>query len=369
MPYNVHTKPPFSKHIMSISSLPPACNLETVPVYRQLNSASRLLAELKGLTNLIPNSSILIGTLPWREAKASSEIENIATTYQDILRTGSRPTDAVSPEAREVALYREALMRGYGLMQQQGKVIANNTIIEMFRTLKQTTDGFRTTPGTKIVNRHGATIHTPPQYPAEVKRHMHELEKFINDDDLCDLDPLVKMAIIHHQFESIHPFSDGNGRIGRILNVLYLLRCGLLEHPVLYLSGQIIKTKSEYYRLLQEVRTNNSWPEWVVYMLKAVAAAAAAEISLVRDIHELMMDTKQKMRRSLPKIYSHDLINTLFRNPYARIEYLAEALQVSRQTSAKYLNALAEHKFVRKLKAGRIRYFINDRLVELLMRE
>ena len=355
---------------MSINSLPPACNLETVPVYRQLNRASRLLAELKSLTGLIPNSSILIGTLPLREAKASSEIENIATTYPDILQTGLRPKDAVSPEAREVALHREALMRGYRLMQLQSMVIANNTIIEMFRVLKQTTAGFRAIPGTEIVNRRtGATIYTPPQHPAEVERHMRELEKFINDDGLCDLDPLVKMAIIHHQFESIHPFFDGNGRIGRILNVLYLLRCGLLEHPVLYLSGQILKTRSEYYRLLQEVHTNNSWPEWVVYMLKAVAAAAEIEISLIRDMHELMMDTKQKMRQSLPKIYSHDLINTLFRHPYTRIECLAEALHVGRQTSAKYLNALAERGFVRKLKAGRIRYFINDRLVELLMRE
>ena len=367
MPYDMHTKSLFPEHVMPLKSLPPACNLETVPVYRQLNRASRQLAELKSLARIIPNSSILIGILPLREAKASSEIENIATTYADILQTNMQTGDAASPQAKEVTLYREAMMQGCQLMQQQGNVIANNTIVAMFRTLKQTTAGFRTTPGTRIVNRStGAILYTPPQHPAEVDDCMGNLEKFINDDSLCDLDPLIKMTVIHHQFESIHPFSDGNGRLGRILNVLYLIRCGLLEHPVLCLSGQIVRTKSDYCRLLQEVRTDNSWAEWVIYMLRAVADAASAEMSLIRGIHEQMMDTKQGMRRKLPRLYSHDLINALFCHPYTRIEYLAQTLGVSRQTSAKYLHALAEHGFVDKIKAGRIRYFVNRRLVELL---
>ena len=355
---------------MSISTLPPNCNLETVPVYRQLNQTSRILAELKARANLIPNHSILIGTLPWREAKASCAIENIITTYSDILQTGPRPQEAGSPQAREVALYRQSLMCGWRLMEKQGMIISTNTIIEMFRVLKQTDAGFRAVAGTRIVNQDtGAVVYTPPQHPDQVTALMGDLENFINRDELCNLDPLIKMAIIHHQFESIHPFSDGNGRIGRILNVLYLLRCGLLDYPVLYLSGPIVKSKNEYYRLLQQVRENGCWPEWVIYMLRAVAQAAAIESGMIADIHELMMATKQRMRISLPKIYSHELINTLFCYPYTRSEYVIRALGVGRQTAAKYLNALARHGFVRKMKAGRINYFINDPLAQLLMRD
>ncbi|MBF0248596.1 MAG: Fic family protein, partial [Alphaproteobacteria bacterium] len=240
------------KPTYTIPDLPPPVDFETVRVLKALATANRALAELKGRAAAIPNQNILISTLSLQEAKASSEIENIVTTQDELFRADFFPEGLESAAAKEVARYRDALKLGHDRLRQTGGVIANNTLVDMFRLLKRRGDGFRTTPGTALKHdRTGEIVYVPPQDGRQVIAHMTALERFINEDDLCALDPLVKMALIHHQFESIHPFPDGNGRIGRILNVLYLTRTGLLDTPILYLSRHITRTKGDYYRLLQ----------------------------------------------------------------------------------------------------------------------
>lgn len=361
-----------SKPTNPLPALPPPVDLETVPVLKTLAAANRALAELKGYAATIPNQDILIDTLTLQEAKASSEIENIVTTQDELFQADLSPESTQPVAAKEVARYREALKLGFGRMQAAHGIIANNTLIDMFQLLKGRSDGFRVTPGTKLMNNlTGEVVYTPPQDANEIVALMTELEHFINEDEASHLDPLIKMALIHHQFESIHPFPDGNGRIGRILNVLYLVRAGLLEAPVLYLSRYIIRTKGDYYRLLQAVRghcdTTEAWREWVLYLLTAVAETAHTTLELVKGMREQMTHIKHRMRDELPKIYSQDLLNNLFRHPYTRIEFVAEDLDVTRHTAAKYLDALDDAGFVRKHQAGRNNYYINERLVQLFL--
>ncbi len=322
---------------------------------------------MKGRAATIPNQGILISTLALQEAKASSEIENIVTTQDELFQADVFPEQPSSPAAKEVALYRDALRLGDQRLRASGGLITNNTLIEMFRLLKQRDDGFRTAPGTALKHEaSGAIIFVPPQDAREIVAHMTALERFVNDDNASPLDPLIKMAVIHHQFESIHPFPDGNGRIGRILNVLYLTRTGLLEIPILYLSRHITRTKSDYYRLLQAVRDDGVWEEWVVYMLQAVAETARTTLTLVEGIRGQMADVKRRMRSGLPRLYSQDLLNNLFRHPFTRIEYVQKDLGLkARQTAAKYLDTLAAHGFVEKLSIGRNNYYVNRALVRL----
>lgn len=355
--------------------LPPDVDLESVSVLKALASANRALAELKGRAATIPNQGILIDTLALQEAKASSEVENIVTTQDELFQADLFPEGLQSPAAKEVALYRAALRLGFERLRQHGGVISNNTLIDMFRLLKRRDDGFRVTPGTALRNeRTGDLIYVPIQDANEIQTQMTVLERFINDDEVSALDPLIKMALIHHQFESIHPFPDGNGRIGRILNVLYLTRTGLLEIPVLYLSRHVNQSKAEYYRLLQAVRDANpdecqgAWQEWVLYMLNGVADTAATTLTIVEGIREQMANTKHRMRGLLPKLYSQDLLNNLFRHPYTRIEFVMNDLGVTRQTAARYLDTLAENGFVTKQQAGRSNYYINNNLVQLFLR-
>ncbi len=351
----------------TIPPLPPPVAFETVPLLKALVAANRALAELKGRAANIPNQGILIDTLALQEAKASSEVENIVTTQDELFQADLFPEGPLSPAAKEVARYRDALRLGYAALQQTGGLIRNATLIDMFRHLKNRDEGFRTTQGTAL--RHEATgeiVFVPPQNPAQIIAHMSALERFINDDTVCALDPLIKMAIIHHQFESIHPFADGNGRIGRILNVLYLTRTGLLETPILYLSGHITRTKAEYYRLLQSVRDEGAWEDWVLYMLHAVEKTSLTTLALVEGIRSQMADIKQRLRTALPKLYSQDLLNNLFRHPYTRIEFVQHDLGLkSRQTAAKYLESLATAGILVKHKPGRKSYYINTALVNL----
>ena len=360
------------KPTYKLPALPPPVELETVPVLKALATANRALAELKGRAATIPNQGILIDSLALQEAKASSEIENIVTTQDELFQAELFPEGALSASAKEVSLYRDAVKLGHDRLHEMGGIITNNTLIDMFRLLKGRDDGFRTTPGTAL--KHDGTgdiVYVPPQDAHEVVALMTALERFINDDEACPLDPLIKMALIHHQFESIHPFPDGNGRIGRILNVLYLTRSRLLEIPILYLSRHITRTKGDYYRLLQGVRDTNggtqAWQAWVLYMLEAVAATAETTLGLVEGMREQMADVKRRMRTDLPKLYSQDLLNNLFRHPYTRIEFVMSDLGVTRQTAAKYLDTLAEHGFVRKHPAGRNNYYINTALVRLFL--
>lgn len=353
----------------AIPTLPPAVDLETVPILKALAAANRALAELKGRAATIPNQGILVSTLSLQEARASSEIENIVTTQDELFQIDLYPGDPTSPAAKEVALYRDALNLGFQALQSSGGLIPNSVLVQMFRMLKRRDDGFRVMPGTALKNEaSGAIIFVPPQDAHEIAAHMAALETFVNDDAACPLDPLIKMALIHHQFESIHPFPDGNGRIGRILNVLYLTRTGLLDNPILYLSRHITQTKSDYYRLLQGVREQGAWADWVLYMLQAVAATAKTTLQLVEGMRGQMAEVKMRMRTELPKIYSQELLNNLFRHPYTRIEFVQHDLGLkARQTAAKYLDTLATHGFVQKHPVGRNNYYINAPLVQLFL--
>ncbi len=351
-----------------LQPLPPPVELETVAVMRALAVANRALAELKGRAATIPNQGILIDTLALQEAKASSEIENIVTTQDELFQLDLFPDGLESGAAKEVARYRDALKLGLTQLLDTGGLIRNATLIEMYRFLKARSDGFRATPGTALKNdRTGEVIYVPPQDRNEIITAMSSLEAFINDDEICQLDPLIKMALIHHQFESIHPFADGNGRIGRILNVLYLTRTGLLDIPILYLSRHINRHKAEYYRLLQAVREEGNWEAWVLYMLEAVEKTSRTTLALVEGIRKQMADVKQRMRTHLPKLYSQDLLNNLFRHPYTRIQFVRDDLSVTRQTAADYLEQLVEKGFLEKHKSGRSNYYINTALVALFL--
>lgn len=351
----------------NLPDLPPPVDLETRKIMRFLTKASRALAELKGEAKTIPNPQILLNTLSLQEALASSKIENIITTEDELFQIGPFPNTA-SPATKEVARYRDTLMHGHARMKDSGGIISNNLLIELFQHLKQQQDGFRTTSDTVLRNQQtGENVYVPPRGHDEIVKLMTALENFINDDTASDLDPLIKMALIHHQFESIHPFSDGNGRIGRIVNVLYLTRTGLLDTPILYMSRAIIHQKSDYYRLLQAVRDDNKWEEWVVFMLHCVAKAALDARILVINIRILMQDFKQRMRDNLPRIYAQDLLNNLFRHPYTRIDFVEADLGVTRQTASHYLRLLTEHDFVSEVKVGTGKYYINDALVKLFI--
>lgn len=348
--------------------LPPSTDLETVPVLKALALANRALAELKGRAATIPNPAILIDTLSLQEAMASSEIENIVTTQDELFRAALFPESPGSAAAKEVARYSATLKLGHERLRQMKGIISNNTLIEMFRLLKGVDEGFRVTPGTVLRNETtGETVYVPPQDAREIAEHMSALERFVNDDEASGLDPLIKMALIHHHFESIHPFSDGNGRIGRILNVLYLTRAGLLDAPILYLSRHIIRNKADYYRLLQAGRDDGAWEHWVLYMLQAVAESSKTTLELVEGIGKRMANTKLRLRKKLPRLYSQDLLNNLFRHPYTRIEFVKNDLGVSRLTAAKYLDELAKHNFVQKLRAGRSNYYVNTPLVQMFL--
>ncbi len=330
-----------------------------------LNAASRQLAELKGVVATMPNQRILISTLGLQEAKDSSEIENIVTTHDELYRNAAFPERATSPEAKEVARYRQALQIGYDAVQKTG-ILSNQHILSIQAVLEENDAGFRKLPGTKLLTPTGRVVYTPPQEPAVILALMDDLEQFIHRPELFDADPLIKMALMHHQFESIHPFYDGNGRTGRILNVLYLVKEGLLDFPVLYLSRYIVEHKAEYYRLLQAVREADAWEEWVVYMLLAVQATARQSVLTVKAIRELLLGAKHRIRERF-RFYSQDLINNLFSYPYTRIEYLQQDLRVSRLTAASYLNQLTEAGFLRKEKVGRSNYYINEPLLRILV--
>lgn len=361
---------PMLKPTYGIPVLPPPddAGLDSADVLRALAPAHRYLAELKGCSKSIPNQAILINTLALQEAKASSEIESYVTTQDELFQADLHLADWVSPAAKEVARYREALTTGFARMRGQQGLLTNGMLIELFQMLKNSSEGFRTNGGTVLKNeKTGATVFVPPQDPAAIRQHMVALERFVNDDTMAHgMDPLVKMALIHHQFESIHPFNDGNGRIGRILCVLYLTRTGLLDTPVLYLSRYINQHKADYYRLLQAVRDEGRWKEWVVFMLQAVADTAQSTIQMVEGMRQQMVDAKQRMRQELPKLYSQDLLNNLFRHPYTRIEFVQRDLGVTRQTAAKYLRQLAQAGLVHEHSQGKNVYFINEPLVRLL---
>ena len=347
--------------------LPPKEFVETSTILRQLAKSHRYLAELKGTSKTIPNESILINTLTLQEAKDSSEIENIVTTHDDLYKENIF-IDSKNPASKEVFNYAQGLKLGFEIVRNE-QLLLNKHILIIQKELLENNAGFRTQGGTKLVNSQGQTVSTPPQNATEVLDLMSNLEKFINDNEFSDIDPLIKMGIIHYQFESIHPFYDGNGRTGRIINILYLVLQGLLDIPILYLSRYITQNKAEYYLVLQEVRTKNDWEHLILYFLKSIEVTAKQTIDLIININKLMQDYKSDIQTKLPKIYSQDLVNNLFRNPYTKIEFLELELKVSYLTARKYLDILAENGFVEKTKVGKSNYYINSALIKVLMNE
>ena len=349
-----------------ISDLPLRRDLETKAVLKATLQASRLLAELKGIVRTIPNENIIINSLTLQEAQDSSAVENIITTQDELYQAELQLDGAVSLATKEVQRYAIALRHGFDQISRQ-KVITLRNILDIQAELEQNDAGLRTLPGTQLKNdRTGEVVYVPPQHPDEIRRLLHNLIDFINDDRLSDLDPLVKMAIIHHQFESIHPFYDGNGRTGRILNILYLITQELLDLPILYLSQFIIKNKQEYYRLLQLVREEQDWETWILYILKGVKETAEDTIHLIKDFKDLMQKYKLRLRAEAPKIYSQDLLNNIFRHPYTKIEFVMTDLQVSRPTATSYLSKLVEMGFLNQHKLGRSYYYVNTQLIGLL---
>jgi Fic family protein len=349
-----------------VQKLPPAGLEETRPILRKLVSAHRYLAELKGVTATIPNQTILINTLALQEAKDSSAIENIITTHDDLYKA-ELFSDAITDAAtKEVSRYADALRHGFDLVQKH-HILTLNHILEIQKRLEQNDAGIRRLSGTALVNQaSGQVVYSPPQDHATILMLMANLVEYINSPEMHEVDPLVKMAVIHHQFESIHPFYDGNGRTGRIINILYLVQEGLLSLPILYLSRYIIANKAEYYRLLQEVRDTGQWEAWILYMLDAVEKTSQETIALVDGIKNMMMDYKHRIRAEHSRLYSQDLINNLFRHPYTKIDFLARDLNVTRLTAARYLDTLAESGFLVKEKIGRSNYYVNLPLFKLL---
>lgn len=356
-----------------IPLLPLPYDLETKTVLRQANKANRKLAELKGVAQAIPNERILISSLTLQEAKDSSAVENIVTTQDDLYRAGLDANfTLIGAATKEVLFYREAINEGFKLVRNKN-ILALNDIKRIQEVLEQNSAGFRTTPGTQLKrSSDGAVIYTPPQDGQRIVELMSNLEQFINDDELCPIDPLVKMAIIHHQFESIHPFYDGNGRTGRIVNILYLVTSGLLDLPILYLSRYITHNKAEYYERIQAIRNatgDNSaqWEAWILYMLRGVEQTAEETIALVKNIGKLMTEYKNIIRPAFGRKYSHELLNGLFYHPYTKIGHLESNMQVSRQTAAKYLDRLASLGLLQKERMGKENYYINTKLMELFL--
>jgi Fic family protein len=352
--------------MIKLKSLPFAEDIESARVLRKLTKAHQALAELKGVVAGIPNQSILISTLSLQEAKDSSAIENIITTQDDLYRSDSLAQHFVSVAAKEVHSYATALRNGFEQVKRTG-LLTHNDILEIQACVEQNRAGLRKLPGTALVNDlTGATVYTPPQHPDEIVALMSNLERFINDDEMCSWDPLTKMAVIHHQFESIHPFYDGNGRTGRIVNILYLVQQGLLGSPVLYLSRYINQHKSDYYRLLQATRDTGDWTDWLLFMLDGVEQTSHQTTALITAIVALMQRHKNALREQLPRIYSQDLINNLFRHPYTKIEFVMTELLVHRNTASRYLDELVRIGLLSRHKLGKENFYLNNALFELL---
>ena len=348
-----------------LKKLPLKKDIESKKVLKKLASAHRALAELKGIVSSIPNENILVNTLGLQEAKDSSAIENIITTHDDIFKAELNLESFKSLNAKEVQNYISALKKGFGLITKN-KILTNNDIIAIQSELEKNNAGFRKVPGTALKNATtGEIIYTPPQDYKTILDLMTNLEQYINDSTMSEFDTLVKMAIIHYQFESIHPFYDGNGRTGRIINVLYLVMNDLLNLPVLYLSRYIIEHKADYYKLLQEVRETDKWENWVLYMLDSIEQISKETIILIGKIKDLIFEYKNLLRDNY-KFYSQDLLNNLFKHPYTKIEFIENDLGVSRITASKYLNLLAKDGVLKKEKLGTGNYYINEKLIKIL---
>ena len=348
----------------SIALLPPEADLETKQVLKRLAGAHRALAELKGFADTMPNKNILINAVTINEAKDSSEIENIITTHDELFKAMSQP-NYQNPAAKEVVNYRTALWKGYEAIKSK-QLLTINMMVEIQQNMEENRAGIRKLPGTVLKNEAtGEVVYTPPIGEQEIMALLSNLESYMNNDH-DEIDPLIKLAVIHHQFESIHPFYDGNGRTGRIINVLYLVLKELLDSPILYLSQYIIQNKTSYYRLLQEVRTKGLWEEWILFMLDGIESTAVETLKLIKKINSLVEQTAEDILTALPKIYSRELVELLFFEFYTKTIYIEKGLRISRKTAVTYLSALEESGFLTSERIGRERIYLNKRLFEVV---
>ena len=346
-----------------IDMLPIEKDIETKRILKQLSRTSRALAELKGVAKTMPNQNILINAIMINEAKTSSNIENIVTTHDEIYKAMVKTSDA-SPAAKEVADYRAAIWEGYALIKEK-ELINTNIIVKIQEKLEHNQAGIRSTPGTVIKNdTTGEIIYIPPQEKDEILKYMKNLEEYINNDDDM-VDPLIKLAMIHYQFESIHPFYDGNGRTGRILNILYLILKDLIDAPILYLSKYIIRNKLQYYKLFQETRESGDFEDWIIYILVGIEEMAEETIITINKIRDEILTMKHELREKT-KIYSKELLEALFVEFYTKIPYIQKQLGVSDKTAQKYLDSLVDMGFLTSEKIGRERIYRNERLFRII---
>ena len=347
------------------NNLPLDIDIETKAILKKSILANKALAKLNGVAKIIPNQAILINSLILQEAKDSSEIENIITTHDELYQS-SLDISNISHATKEVQSYSRALLKGFDLVRETSLLLTRH-IVDIQQELEGNVAGIRKQAGTVLKNQAtGEVIHTPPQEESTIRKLLDNLEQYINTND--GIDPLIKMAIIHYQFETIHPFYDGNGRTGRIINILYLVLNELLDLPILYLSSYIIKHKADYYRLLQEVRTKGSWEEWIIYMLEGIEQTATKQVQLINDIKELMDNTKEKLKAELPKIYSKDLLEVLFIHPYTKIDMLVDNLELHRDTASKHLKSIQEIGILNSVQIKNTKFYVNVKLFELLQK-
>jgi len=348
-----------------LEKLPPLREkVETIEILRQTNKSTAALGELKGIANTIPNQAMLINAIVLQEAKDSSEIENIITTEDELYKALTVNKTNISPETKEVVNYRKAIFHGFDLAKKQGFLKVND-IVSVQQKLVDNTAGIRSTPGTVLKNdKTGEVVYTPPQDKAEI---LDLLTNFINHFNMQDdLSPLINLAILHYQFESIHPFYDGNGRTGRILNILYLILNELIDVPILYLSSYIIDNKPEYYRLLNQTNRTGKWEEWIMFMLKAVEHTSKNTISRIINIKDQLDNTITKVQEKAPKIYRKELVELLFEQPYSKIEFVVNRLSVERKAASRYLKELEGIGVLESQKVGRETLYINKELIEIL---
>ncbi len=348
-----------------LTHLPPKIDIETKKILNQAIKANRELARLKGYCSLLPNETILLNSIVLKEARTSSEIENIITTQDEIYKALAESERKIDTATKEVLNYRSAIWTGYNELRKKGG-LSLNTILNIQKELEGNNAGIRKLPGTSLMNdQTGEMIYTPPDNETIILELLNNLEKYINNNN--EIDPLIKMAIIHYQFESIHPFYDGNGRTGRIINVLYLVQNHLIDTPILYLSDYIIKNKGQYYNLLQKVRTENDWVKWIIFMLRAVEETSRETLLIISSIMDLMNKTIELCKERLPKTtYSKELIELLFVQPYTKIEFLVNANIAERRTSSKYLKQLEEIGVLESYKSWKETIYVNQKLYELL---
>lgn len=346
--------------------LPPKADLETRAILKACIKARAALSELKVVGELIPNQAVLINSIPLLEAQASSEIENVVTTTDRLFRFANESDNQADAATKEALRYRTALHEGFRHLSQ--KPLTTVTAVRICRTITGVELDIRATPGTALVNEAtGAVIYTPPEGSTLLRDKLANWERYIHEAE--DIDPLIRMAVMHYQFEAIHPFSDGNGRTGRVLNLLFLIEKGLLSIPVLYLSQYIIQHKRDYYRLLLKVTTDASWEEWILYMLDAVTQTAQWTTAKIKSIRQLLDGTAETMRREAPKIYSRELAEMIFLQPYCRIRNLVDAGIAQRQSASTYLKRLCEIGVLEEREVGREKLFINPDFLRLLTRK